>query len=65
MGVFEGVFEHPAKEAHIVFEVMHIVSDPVFVPEPETWAMLLAGLGIVGVVARRRQVRADGRRRRP
>ncbi|MCL2876674.1 MAG: hypothetical protein FWF12_10415 [Betaproteobacteria bacterium] len=27
--------------------------------------MLLAGLGIVGVVARRRQVRADGRRRRP
>jgi len=25
------------------------------VPEPETWAMLLAGLGIVGVTAKRRQ----------
>jgi len=23
------------------------------VPEPETWAMLLAGLGMVGVMARR------------
>ena len=26
------------------------------VPEPETWAMLLAGLGIVGAVARRRKL---------
>ncbi|MCU0842864.1 MAG: PEPxxWA-CTERM sorting domain-containing protein [Thiobacillaceae bacterium] len=25
------------------------------VPEPETWALLLAGLGLVGLVARRRQ----------
>ncbi|MDR2207854.1 MAG: DVUA0089 family protein [Azoarcus sp.] len=25
------------------------------VPEPETWAMLLAGLGVVGAVARRRK----------
>jgi hypothetical protein len=25
------------------------------VPEPETWAMLLAGLGVVGVIARKRQ----------
>jgi hypothetical protein len=25
------------------------------VPEPETWAMLLAGLGMLGVVARRRR----------
>jgi hypothetical protein len=25
------------------------------VPEPETWAMLLAGLGIMGTIARRRQ----------
>jgi len=24
------------------------------VPEPETWAMLLAGLGLVGFAARRR-----------
>lgn len=25
------------------------------VPEPETWAMLLAGLGLMGIIARRRQ----------
>jgi len=28
------------------------------IPEPETWAMLLAGLGIVGVVTRRRRMEA-------
>jgi len=27
------------------------------IPEPQTWAMLLAGLGIVGAVARRRRLR--------
>jgi hypothetical protein len=26
-------------------------------PEPETWAMLLAGLGIVGITAKRRRLR--------
>jgi len=26
------------------------------VPEPETWAMLLAGLGFVGVAAKRRRL---------
>jgi len=33
----------------------HVVVTGV-VPEPETWAMLLAGLGIVGAVARRRRL---------
>jgi len=28
------------------------------VPEPETWAMLLAGLGVVGAVTRRRRISA-------
>jgi len=32
----------------------HVVVTGV-VPEPETWAMLLAGLGVMGVVARRRK----------
>jgi hypothetical protein len=31
----------------------NIVATPV--PEPETYAMLLAGLGVVGFLARRRQ----------
>ncbi|MDR1423835.1 MAG: FxDxF family PEP-CTERM protein [Azoarcus sp.] len=36
-----------------------ITSSPTLaVPEPETYAMLLAGLGIVGAVARRRRARA-------
>jgi len=30
---------------------------PTAVPEPETYAMLLAGLGLVGAVARRRSAR--------
>lgn len=33
-----------------------ISASPVAVPEPETYAMLLAGLGIVGMVARRRRI---------
>lgn len=28
------------------------------IPEPETWAMLLAGLGIVGIITRKRQATA-------
>jgi len=39
-----------------VFEVRNgVVSDPTPIPEPETWAMLLAGLGIVGMSAKRRR----------
>ncbi|MYM87452.1 PEP-CTERM sorting domain-containing protein [Rugamonas sp. FT82W] len=34
-----------------------ITPSPTAVPEADTWAMLLAGLGIVGAVARRRQRR--------
>lgn len=29
------------------------------IPEPHEWAMMLAGLGLVGVIARRRRVRRD------
>ncbi|MCL1826193.1 MAG: PEPxxWA-CTERM sorting domain-containing protein [Betaproteobacteria bacterium] len=36
------------KEAHIVYKVMAV-------PEPETWAMLLAGLGLMAGVTRRRR----------
>jgi hypothetical protein len=39
------------------FEVRNgIISDPIpTIPEPETWAMLLAGLGIVGAISKRRR----------
>lgn len=37
-----------------------ISPSPTAVPEADTWAMLLAGLGILGAVARRRQRRQPG-----
>jgi len=42
----------------IVFLVSNVAgTPPSVVPEPETWAMLLAGLGMVGAVARRKKVK--------
>ncbi|OYY93442.1 MAG: hypothetical protein B7Y41_11810 [Hydrogenophilales bacterium 28-61-23] len=35
------------------YVVFRSVVSPVAVPEPETWAMLLAGFGLVGLMARR------------
>ncbi|MDR3087435.1 MAG: FxDxF family PEP-CTERM protein [Azoarcus sp.] len=40
------------------FLFAHIVYNVASVPEPETYAMLLAGLGVIGAVARRRSKRA-------
>jgi len=34
---------------------LYVISTPV--PEPESYAMFLAGLGLLGVVARRRKAR--------
>jgi hypothetical protein len=36
--------------------VSNVQNTPV-IPEPETYAMLLAGLGVVGIMARRRKTR--------
>ena len=43
----------------IAFSGDRIAFDAAPIPEPETWALLLAGLGVVGFVARRR-LRASG-----
>ncbi|MDR1229263.1 MAG: PEP-CTERM sorting domain-containing protein [Azoarcus sp.] len=43
----------------LVFLVSNVARVPVpSVPEPETYAMLLAGIGLLGAVARRRRTRA-------
>lgn len=51
------------KSVHVTFATLlsgdvYIFSTTPVVPEPTTYAMLLAGLGLVGFVARRRQKRA-------
>jgi hypothetical protein len=40
---------------HVQFVYTPLSALPPAVPEPETYAMLLAGLGLVGIVARRRR----------
>ena len=50
------VFSIPAVSLRSLnVDDLKIVSTPV--PEPETYAMLLAGLGLIGAVARRRQAK--------
>jgi hypothetical protein len=51
------------NEAYIAYDISHGLSgagDAIYapVPEPETYAMLLAGLGLLGVAARRRRLAA-------
>ena len=48
-------YSSPVESEHYTaFGVANV--NPVPVPEPETYGMLLAGLGLVGVMARRRKV---------
>jgi hypothetical protein len=39
---------------NVVYNLHDVTLEVVAVPEPETWGMLLAGLGLVGFAARRR-----------
>jgi hypothetical protein len=39
---------------NVVYNLHDVTLTVVAVPEPETWGMLLAGLGLVGFAARRR-----------
>ncbi len=49
------------RDNHWAFDILNVGSAVVIpgVPEPTSWAMLIAGFGIVGAVARRRRVLAN------
>ena len=49
-GSFAAIGGQPQNKFSFAFEAAPV-------PEPETYALLLAGLGVVGLLARRRQVR--------
>jgi hypothetical protein len=46
----------------IIFATPMIRPPVTAVPEAETYALVLAGLGVLGVVARRRKAGSDGRK---
>ena len=52
-GAFSNIGANPQNKLQISFDA---VAMPV--PEPETFAMLLAGLGALGLMARRRSAQA-------
>jgi hypothetical protein len=55
-GVKSLVLNNNQGNGNWVFSVAELHYDVSPVPEPETFALLLAGLGVVGVVARRRKM---------
>ncbi|MCA1978787.1 MAG: PEPxxWA-CTERM sorting domain-containing protein [Thiobacillus sp.] len=42
---------------NVIYNLHDVTLEVAAVPEPETWGMLLAGLGMVGVAVRRRRLR--------
>lgn len=56
--MFTNAFDYPGWELHTRDNSFSLTSGVSAVPEPETYAMLLAGLGLTGLIARRRKVLA-------
>ncbi|QMW22955.1 PEPxxWA-CTERM sorting domain-containing protein [Sandaracinobacteroides saxicola] len=52
-GIYSLDGTHPAKQAH--YAIARDLTQVLGVPEPATWAMLIAGFGLVGAAARRRR----------
>ncbi len=51
-GAFKVVYDYSLDQVSL-----QVLEEVTPVPEPETWAMLLAGLGLVGFAAQRRKAR--------
>lgn len=50
-GAFDVVYDYNLDQVSL-----KVFQEVTAVPEPETWAMLLAGLGLVGFAAQRRRI---------
>lgn len=56
-GTGDWVFNFGATAAHMSLDQVAVYAVQTAVPEPQTWAMLAAGLGAMAMVRRRRQAR--------
>jgi hypothetical protein len=52
---FEDLYGGPFDYNDLSFSFTNTIGTPTGVPEPETYALMLAGLGVVGYAARRRR----------
>ncbi len=51
--------KNPAGTGKYTFKISGTGTAVTPVPEPESWAMFLAGMGVVGVIVRRRRIHAE------
>uniref|UniRef100_UPI00254E9C49 PEPxxWA-CTERM sorting domain-containing protein n=2 Tax=Pseudomonadota TaxID=1224 RepID=UPI00254E9C49 len=53
-GTYKLRFANVANDAALQLGVDNVSLNVTAVPEPESWALMLAGIGMVGAIARRR-----------
>ena len=59
--MYTDAWQYPGWELHTTNNAFSVTSAVTAVPEPETYAMLLAGLGLTGALARRRKAVTDNK----